>query len=76
LPGPTTQLLTVDSLCPQFDLIYLGDSFSNRPDSVHALKNTLAAAVTGRIVLSSMHYEHCGQTGTANECPPLYLALE
>lgn len=36
----------------------------------------MAAAVSGRVVLSSMHYEHCGVSSTASECPPLYLAME
>ena len=42
----------------QFDLIYIHDASGNAPE-IAASKNTWGQAVTGRVALTSVHFEHC-----------------
>ena len=59
----------------QFDIIYLGDSFSLRPSTVHDNKGVMALAALGRVVVTNQHYELCTASG-GTECDQLYAALE
>ena len=58
----------------QFDVIYIHDFAGDDPGLTDA-KAKYAAAVTGRVVISGAHFEHCG-VGDANACRVLRESLE
>lgn len=59
----------------QFDLIFIGSTFSARPSTVHANNGTMSLAAKGRLVVSNLQYELC-QISTGEYCNQLYAAME
>jgi PKD domain-containing protein/thrombospondin type 3 repeat protein len=43
----------------QFDMIFLGAYASGNPGGVVASRDTWGAAISGRVALTGMHFEHC-----------------
>jgi len=58
-----------------FDIIYVGDTFSGRPTSVHDNKGNMALAALGRIVVTNQAYELC-QTSNGTWCDQLHAAID
>jgi hypothetical protein len=51
----------------QFDLIYIHDSAGANPEIAGA-KAKYAAAVTGRVAITGLHFEHCSTDPSAGPC--------